>query len=157
MSPDASIAFLMIKPCAVADGHIGDIVAALECAGFSVAGIASRKLTAAEASLLYDVHEGKPFFGPLVDFITSGMTVGLLLSGPGIPALRKLIGATDPSKAEPGTIRALYGRSLRENAVHASDSNERIEHEARCYFEDCPRTLTADVLQDVGGADREDR
>lgn len=157
MGPDASTAFLMIKPCAVEDRHIGDIVSALERAGFSIAGIASRRLTAPEASLLYDVHEGKPFFAPLVDFITSGMTVGLLLSGPGIPALRELIGATDPAEAKPGTIRALYGRSLRENAVHASDSIERIEHEARFYFEDCPRTLTTDVLKDAGGADREGR
>ena len=156
MNPDGSIAFLMIKPCAVSDGHIGDIVAAVERAGFSIVGIASRRLTSGEARLLYDVHEGKPFFGPLVDFITSGMTVGLLLDGPGISALRELIGATDPAEAAPGTIRALYGRSLRENAVHASDSSARIEHEARFYFEDCPRTLTADILKDVGGADRED-
>jgi nucleoside-diphosphate kinase len=156
MNHDGELAFLMIKPCAVSDGHIGEVVAALERAGFTILGMASRRLTREEAGRLYDVHEGKPFFEPLVEFITSGMTVGLLLSGPGIPALRKLIGATDPAKAETGTIRALYGRSLRENAVHASDSTERIEHEARFYFEDCPRTLTADVLKDVGGADRED-
>ena len=156
MRPDAPIAFLMIKPCAVSDGHIGDIVAVLERADFSIVGIASRRLTVDEAGLLYDVHKGKSFFDPLIDFITSGMTVGLLLSGPGIPALRKLIGATDPALAEPGTVRALYGRNLRENAVHASDSTERIEHEARFYFEDCPRTLTADILRDAGGADRED-
>jgi len=156
MNPDASIAFLMIKPCAVSDGHIGDIVAAVESAGFSIMGIASRRLTTDEAALLYDVHEGKPFFDPLIDFITSGMTVGLLLSGPGIPALRELIGATDPALAKAGTVRALYGRSLRENAVHASDSSARIEHEARFYFEDCPRTLTTGVLKDVGGGDRED-
>ena len=156
MNPDASIAFLMIKPCAVSDGHIGDIVAAVEGAGFSIVGIASRRLTPDEACLLYDVHEGKPFFGPLIDFITSGMTVGLLLSGPGVPALRKLIGATDPAHASPGTVRALYGRNLRENAVHASDSSERIEYEAGFYFKDCPRTLTADILNDMGGADRED-
>ncbi len=156
MNPDASIAFLMIKPCAVSDGHIGDIVTAVERAGFSIVGIASRRLIADEAGLLYDVHKDKPFFGPLVDFITSGMTVGLLLSGPGISALRELIGATDPAEAKAGTVRALYGRSLRENAVHASDSSERIEHEARFYFEDCPGTLIADVLKDAGGADRED-
>ena len=131
-------------------------MAAVERAGFSIAGIASRRLTADEAGLLYDVHNGKPFFGPLIDFITSGMTVGLLLSGPGIPVLRELIGATNPAEAEPGTVRALYGRSLRENAVHASDSSERIEHEARFYFEDCPRTVTTDVLKDAGGGDRED-
>ena len=156
MNPDSPIAFLMIKPCAVSDGHIGDIVAAVERAGFSIAGVASRRLTADEAGRLYDVHKDKPFFGPLIDFITSGMTVGLLLSGPGVAALRKLIGATDPAEAAPGTVRALYGRNLRENAVHASDSTERIEYEARFYFEDCPRTLTADVLKDAGGGNRED-
>ena len=156
MNPDSPIAFLMIKPCAVSDGHIGDIVAAVERAGFSIEGIASRRLTTDEAGRLYDVHRDKHFFGPLIDFITSGMTIGLLLSGPGIPALRELIGATDPADAEPGTVRALYGRSLRENAVHASDSTERIEHEACFYFEDCPRTLTSDVLKDVGGGGRED-
>ena len=155
MNPDAPIAFLMIKPCAVSDGHIGDIVASLERADFSIVGIASRRLTPDEASRLYDVHQGKPFFHPLIDFITSGMTVGLLLSGPGIPALRALIGATDPALAEPGTVRALYGRNLRENAVHASDSAERIKHEARFYFEDCPRTLAADFLRDAGGGERE--
>ena len=156
MPPDASTAFLMIKPCAVSDGHIGDIVAVLERADFSIVGIASRRLTTDEAGLLYDVHKDKPFFGPLIDFITSGMTVGLLLSGPGVAALRKLIGATDPAEAAPGTVRALYGRNLRENAVHASDSTERIEYEARFYFEDCPRTLTADVLKNAGGGNRED-
>ncbi len=144
MKVESSIAFLVIKPCAVEDGHIGEIIAALERSDFTIVGMASRRLTADEARSLYDVHEGKQFFEPLIEFITSGMTVGLLLTGAGIPALRKLIGATDPSEAEPGTIRALYGRSLRENSVHASDSLDRIKHESGFYFDDCPRTLTMD-------------
>lgn len=145
MAGTSEVAFLMIKPCAVSDGHIGDIIAALERGGFSVVGMAARKLTSDEASRLYDVHQGKPFFDPLIDFITSGMTVGLLLAGPGIPALRELIGATDPAEAGSETIRAKYGRSLRENAVHASDSRERVTYESAFYFGDCPRALTVDV------------
>ena len=144
MKAESSVAFLMIKPCAVEDGHIGEIIAALERSDFTIVGVASRRLTTDEAKGLYDVHEGKPFFESLIEFITSGMTIGLLLTGAGIPALRKLIGATDPAEAEPGTIRALYGRSLRENSVHASDSPDRITHETRFYFDDCPRTLTTD-------------
>lgn len=144
MKAESSIAFLVIKPCAVEDGHIGEIIAALERSGFTIVGMASRRLTPDEAGSLYDVHAGKPFFEPLIEFITSGMTIGLLLKGAGIPALRELIGATNPADAAPGTIRALYGRSLRENSVHASDSPDRIRHESRFYFDDCPRTLTMD-------------
>lgn len=136
------VTFLMIKPCAVSDGHIGDIIAALEGSGFAVVGMAARRLTREEAGRLYDVHRGKPFFEPLVDFITSGMTVGLLLSGPGIPELRGLIGATDPAEAAEGTVRARYGRNLRENSVHASDSPERVVYESAFYFGDCPRAAT---------------
>jgi len=141
MPRNDSVAFLMIKPCAVEDGHVGDIISALERGGYQILGIASRRLTVDEARRLYDVHEGKPFFEPLVDFITSGMTVGLLLRGPGIAALRELVGATDPAEAAAGTIRALYGRSVRENSVHASDSPERIAHESSFFFDDCPRTV----------------
>jgi nucleoside-diphosphate kinase len=133
--------FLIIKPCAVSEGHVGDIISRLESEGFTIAGMASRRLTEEEAAGLYDVHVGKDFFQPLVKFITSGMTVGIMLRGPDIPALRKLVGATDPEAAAPGTIRALYGRTTRENAVHASDSPERIEHESSLYFRDCPRAM----------------
>lgn len=143
MELSQSTSFLMIKPCAIEDGHIGDIIAALERGGFRVVGMASRRLTSDEARRLYDVHEGKPFFDGLVEFITSGMVVGLLLDGPGISALREFIGATDPAKARPGSIRALYGRSLQQNSVHASDSPERLAHESAFFFEDCPRTVTA--------------
>jgi nucleoside-diphosphate kinase len=154
MARDGSVTFLMIKPNAVEDGHIGDIIGALEKGGFAVLGIASRRLTADEARRLYDVHEGREFFEPLVRFITSGMSVGLLLEGPDIAHLREFIGATDPAAARVGSIRALYGRSLRENAVHASDSQDRLKHEASFYFGDCPRTLMADVLgTDVGRED----
>jgi nucleoside-diphosphate kinase len=156
MDSAGSTTFLVIKPNAVEDGHIGDIIRALEQEGFAIVGIASRRLTDGEARRLYDVHEGKEFFEPLVEFITSGMSIGLLLVGPDIAHLRDFIGATDPAKAREGSIRALYGRSLRENAVHASDSYERLEYEASFYFGDCPRTLTADVPGLGTGVDQED-
>ena len=156
MARDRSVTFLMIKPNAVEDGHVGDIIAALERAGFAIAGIASRRLTDDEARRLYDVHEGKEFFEPLVSSITSGMVVGLLMLGPSIDELRAFIGKTNPAEAREGSIRARYGRSLRENAVHASDSWTRLEHEARFFFGDCPRTLTEDVFGECGDVDRED-
>ena len=156
MADDRSITFLMIKPNAVEEGHVGDIIAALERGGFTMVGIASRRLTDDEARRLYDVHEEREFFEPLVAFITSGMVVGLLMRGPGIEELRAFIGKTDPEEAREGSIRALYGRNLRENAVHASDSWPRLEHEARFFFGDCPRTLTEDVFGECGDADRED-
>ena len=156
MADDRSVTFLMIKPNAVEDGHVGDIIAALERGGFEMIGVASRRLTDDEARRLYDVHEGREFFEPLVEFITSGMVVGLLMRGPGIEELRTFIGKTNPAEAQAGSIRALYGRSLRENAVHASDSWPRLEHEARFFFGDCPRTLTEDVFGECGDVDRED-
>jgi nucleoside-diphosphate kinase len=156
MADDRSVTFLMIKPNAVEDGHVGDIIAALEHGGFEIVGIASRLLTDGEARRLYDVHEGRDFFEPLVEFMTSGMVVGLLMLGPGIDELRAFIGRTDPAEAREGSIRALYGRSLRENAVHASDRMDRLDYEAGFFFGDCPRTLTADVLRRRGDTGQED-
>ena len=128
----------------MAEGLTGEIVAAVERAGFKIVGVASRTLTADEAERFYDVHVGKPFFQGLVDLVTSGMSVGLLLEAsekmPDVVAeLRGSVGATDPEEAEPGTLRAKYGKSLRENAVHASDSPERVVAESSFYFGDCPR------------------
>jgi nucleoside-diphosphate kinase len=156
MPVDRSVTFLLIKPNAVKDGHVGDIVAALEHGGFEIVGVASRLLTEEEARRLYDVHEGREFFEPLVKFMTSGMVVGLLMLGPGIEELRAFIGKTDPAEARAGSIRALYGRSVRENAVHASDCMERLEYEAGFFFGDCPRTLTVDVFRGSAQAGRED-
>jgi nucleoside-diphosphate kinase len=132
----------MVKPRAVRDGLTGDILAELERGGFRIVGIASRKLTVEEAHVFYDVHVGKPFFETLVEFITSGMTVGVMLESPdAVTALRAFIGATDPAKATPDSIRGKYGKSMTENAVHASDAPLRVEHESAFHFGDCPRTL----------------
>ncbi len=134
--------FLMVKPRAVRDGLTGEILAALEQGGFRIVGLASRKLSVEEAHVFYDVHVGKPFFGALVEFVTSGMTVGVMLEAPdAVMALRAFIGATDPAKAKPGSIRGKYGKSMTENAVHASDAPARVKHESAFHFGDCPRTL----------------
>jgi nucleoside-diphosphate kinase len=134
--------FMMIKPDAVAAGHVGHILSAVESAGLEIAGIASRRMTEAEARTFYVAHVGKPFFEPLVEFITSGMTVGIMLTSPdAVAELRRLVGSTDPAEAAPNTIRALYGTNVRENAVHASDSKESVAAEAAVYFNDCPRAI----------------
>jgi nucleoside-diphosphate kinase len=134
--------FLMIKPSAVAAGHVGGIIDAVERAGFKMRGAASRRLTRAEAEVFYDVHEGKEFFESLVAYVTSGLTLGLVLEAPdAVTLLRRTVGATDPADAAPGTVRALFGDTLQRNAVHASDSPERVQHELAVYFGDCPRAL----------------
>ena len=136
--------FLMIKPRAVADGLTGEIVAAVERAGFEIVGVASRTLAVDEAERFYGVHRGKPFFEGLVEFVSSGLTVGLMLEAPdAVQALRRLVGATDPTESAPGTIRARYGKGVRENAVHASDSPASVQLESAIFFSDCPRALVA--------------
>jgi nucleoside-diphosphate kinase len=132
--------FLLIKPSAVASGKVGGIISAIESAGFEIVGLTSKRMTRDEAKRFYDVHEGKDFYEPLLDYMTSGLTVGLILDADdAVALLRKTVGATDPAKAEEGTIRAQFGETLRRNAVHASDSPGRVEHEAGIYFGDCPR------------------
>jgi len=136
--------FLMIKPRAVAEGLTGEIVAAIERAGFVIVGVASRRLNADEAERFYDVHREKPFYERLVAFVSSGPTVGIMLeAADAVPALRKVVGATDPAEAAPGTIRAAYGKSITENAVHASDSPENVVFESAFFFDDCPRAVVA--------------
>jgi nucleoside-diphosphate kinase len=136
--------FLMIKPRAVAEHLVGGIVTAIEEAGFEIIGLVSRRLRRDEAAILYEAHVGKPFYEPLVAYMTEGPVIGLVLAAPdAIAAARKLVGATDPEKAEPGTIRALYGKTVQMNAVHACDSSERFERESGIFFGDCPRAVTA--------------
>ena len=129
--------FLLIKPTAVEARNVGGIISRLEEAGFRLEALTMKTMSREEASRFYDVHEGKEFYEPLLEYMTSGPTVGMLLRADGAVArLRRTVGSTDPSQAEPGTIRALFGRSVRKNAVHASDSPERVEHEAGIYFGD---------------------
>jgi nucleoside-diphosphate kinase len=125
----------IIKPDAFNSGKGGQIVAHLEKAGFRI--IASRvmRLTEEQASAFYEVHRERPFFAPLVRFMTSGKCMPIVLErADAVAALRETIGATDPAEAEPGTVRKLYAESKERNAIHASDSDENAERESRFFF-----------------------
>ena len=125
----------IIKPDAFDSGKSGQIIAHLEKAGFKV--IASRvmRLTEAQAGEFYAVHRERPFFTPLVRFMTSGKCMPIVLERTdAVAALRKTIGATDPAEAEPGTVRKLYAESKERNAIHASDSDENAERESKFFF-----------------------
>jgi nucleoside-diphosphate kinase len=125
----------IIKPDAFNSGKGGQIIAHLEKAGFKV--IASRvmRLTEAQAQEFYAVHRERPFFTPLVRFMTSGKCMPIVLErADAVSSLRKTIGATDPAEAEPGTVRKLYAESKERNAIHASDSDENAERESKFFF-----------------------
>jgi nucleoside-diphosphate kinase len=125
----------IIKPDAFGSGKAGLIVAHLEKAGFRI--IASRvmRLSEAQAQAFYAVHRERPFFAPLVKFMTSGKCMPIVLErSDAVASLRKSIGATDPAEAEAGTVRKLYAESKERNAIHASDSDENAEREARFFF-----------------------
>ena len=127
---------LMIKPDGVEKGLIGRIIWFLEENGFKILGIRSKRFTREEAEKFYEVHRGKEFFGSLVDYITSGMVVGIMVEGEkAVEKIRELIGSTDPKKARVGTIRFMYGESIERNIVHASDSEESAERELKFFFE----------------------
>lgn len=125
----------IIKPDAFNSGKSGQIIAHLEGAGFKV--IASRvmRLTEPQAQEFYAIHRERPFFTPLVRFMTSGKCMPIVLERTdAVAALRKTIGATDPADAEPGTVRKLYAESKERNAIHASDSDENAERESKFFF-----------------------
>jgi nucleoside-diphosphate kinase len=125
----------IIKPDAFNSGKAGLIIALLEKSGFKI--IASRvmRLTEAQAGAFYAVHKDRPFFGSLTRFMTSGKCMPIVLErADAVGALRKVIGATDPAEAEQGTVRKLYAESKERNAIHASDSDENAEREAKFFF-----------------------
>lgn len=125
----------IVKPDAFNSGKAGQIVAHLEKAGFKIINSRVVRLTEAQAQAFYGVHRERPFFGPLVKFMTSGKCMPIVLErADAVAALRKAIGATDPAEAEPGTIRKLYAESKERNAIHASDSDENAEREAKFFF-----------------------
>jgi nucleoside-diphosphate kinase len=125
----------MIKPDAVKNRAIGLILAEVEKAGFEILDLKLVRLTSDTARRFYAVHEGKPFLADLVAFMSSGPAVPVRLRREdAVPALRELIGATDPKEAKPGTIRALYAESKQCNAVHASDSPESARTEIQFFF-----------------------
>lgn len=125
----------IIKPDAVAARHTGKIIAQLEAEGFVIRDARMVELTAERAESFYEVHRERPFFRPLVAFMTSGPALALALErSDAVSHLRKVIGATDPAQAEPGTIRRLYAQSKERNAIHASDSPENAAREVAFFF-----------------------
>ncbi|MCL1472148.1 nucleoside-diphosphate kinase [Argonema antarcticum] len=129
--------FLAIKPDGVQRGLVGEIVRRLEAKGFTLVGLKLMKVSRELAEQHYDVHREKPFFPGLVNFITSGPVVAMVWEGDGVVAsARKLIGATNPLTAEPGTIRGDYGVSVGRNLIHGSDAVETARHEVSLWFAD---------------------
>jgi nucleoside-diphosphate kinase len=125
----------IIKPDAVKKNKIGEIITKITEAGFKIKGIKMTRLTKDSAGGFYEVHKGKPFYDELVAFMSSGPCVPIALEKDNAVAdFRKLIGATDPAKAEEGTIRKLYASSLGENAIHGSDSDENAAIEIAHFF-----------------------
>jgi nucleoside-diphosphate kinase len=130
-----SITFTMIKPDAVANNHIGPILAKINEAGFRIVALKYTMLTPARAGEFYAVHKERPFYKDLVSYMSSGPIVAAILEKDNaVEDFRKLIGATDPAKAEKGTIRNLFAKSIEANAVHGSDSDENAEIEGAFFF-----------------------
>jgi nucleoside-diphosphate kinase len=127
--------YVMIKPDATGRGLIGRIVSRFEDAGLRIERMELSTLDRAQAERNYAEHEGKPFYEDLVSYVTSGPVVKMVVSGPQAVAIcRKLIGATDPAEATPGTIRGDFGLELDANLVHGSDSLESAEREIGIFF-----------------------
>jgi nucleoside-diphosphate kinase len=127
--------FTMIKPDAVANGHIGAILDQIIKGGFKIVAMKYTWLTPEKAGQFYAIHKERPFFKDLVSFMTSGPIVAAVLEKDNaVEDFRKLIGATDPAKAEPGTIRNLFAKSIDANAIHGSDSNENAKIEGDFFF-----------------------
>lgn len=125
----------IIKPDAVASGKAGRVLAHLEDAGFQVKAARMVRLSTAQAEAFYAVHRERPFFRPLVAFMTSGCCIPLALErADAVTHLRTVIGATDPREAAPGTVRALFAESKERNAIHASDSEENARREVAFFF-----------------------
>ena len=125
----------IIKPDATGRDLTGQILAHLEDAGFRIRAMRMTRMTEAQAREFYAVHKNRPFYAELVEFMTSGAVVPVLLeSDNAVSKLREVIGATDPAEAEEGTVRALYAESKGRNSIHASDAPETAAREIRFFF-----------------------
>ena len=128
---------ILVKPDAFARGLTGEIIARFERKGLRIVAMRHMTMDEATAKQHYAEHEGKPFFGELVDFITSGPLVALVLEGyEAVVAARQVIGATNPLEAAPGSIRGDFALEVGKNMVHGSDANESAEREAKLFFPD---------------------
>ena len=125
----------IIKPDAAAQGVAGRIVSRIEAEGLKILAMKRLRLTKAQAEGFYAVHRGKPFFGSVTDFMSSGPVVAMVLEGEeAIRRWRDLMGVTDPAKAAPGTLRAEFGADIEKNAVHGSDAPETAAFETAYFF-----------------------
>ena len=131
---------MMIKPDAIENGHIGNILEKVTSAGFSIKALKLTQLTVNDAESFYRVHKERPFFGELVNFMTRGPIVAAILEKENaVSDFRTLIGSTNPAEAAEGTLRNLYATSMGENAVHGSDSDENAALEASFHFSQTER------------------
>ncbi len=127
--------FTMLKPDAVGAGNTGGIIKMIEEAGFRIVAIKKTWLTTERAGQFYAVHKERPFYNDLVKYMSSGAIVPMVLEkANAVEDFRNLIGATDPKKAAPGTVRALFAKSIEANAIHGSDSDENAEIESSFFF-----------------------
>ncbi|MCC6752665.1 MAG: nucleoside-diphosphate kinase [Saprospiraceae bacterium] len=127
--------FTMIKPDAVKAGHIGNILQQINQAGFRIVAMKLTQMSSQKAGDFYAIHRERPFYQELVAFMSSGPIVAAILEKDNaVEEFRKLIGATDPAKADPGTIRARFAKSVGENAVHGSDSDDNAIVESNFHF-----------------------
>lgn len=129
--------FTMLKPDALENGHMGKIIDMIIQAGFSIKAMKLTRLTDEQAKKFYEVHAERPFYGELVEYMTSGPIVAAILEKDNAVAdFRALIGSTDPAEAAEGTIRKYYAESKGRNAVHGSDSDENAAIEGKFHFDD---------------------
>jgi nucleoside-diphosphate kinase len=131
----ANRTFTIIKPDSVRKGNFGKIISRLESEGFRVLGLKKVSLGRKQAEGFYGIHRERPFFGSLVEYMTSGpVYVAALERDNAVAHLRQVMGATDPKKADQGTIRAEFGESIEQNAIHGSDSDENANIEIAFFF-----------------------
>ena len=127
--------FAIIKPDAVKRGLAGDIIKRIEASGLKIRGMRLMHLSRNQAERFYEVHKARPFYGDLCTYMTSGPVIVMVLEGDNaITRWRELMGATDPAKANPGTIRKDFGQNIEQNAVHGSDAPETAANEVAFFF-----------------------
>ena len=128
-------AFALVKPDGVQRGLVGEVVRRFEARGLQLVALKMIRISRELAEQYYAEHRGKPFFSGLVEYVTSGPAIAMLWDGENaVAVLRKMMGATDPAKAEPGTIRADFGLKIDRNVIHGSDSPESAKREADLFF-----------------------